>query len=133
MEPGRDLLVVDDDADLAEALADALRDEGHAVRVAGDGQEGLALVAERVPDAIVLDGEMPVLDGAGMVRRLVADDVGHELIPIVLFSGVADLRRLAARVGTPYFLPKPSSLDHVIAVVRRAIDERRPPRPEAAA
>ena len=58
-----DLLIVDDDLDSAEALADILRAEGHEVRVGYDGNEGLRLAGERYPDAALLDVEMPHLGG----------------------------------------------------------------------
>jgi DNA-binding NtrC family response regulator len=123
------LVVVDDDTDVADSLAEILRDEGHAVRVAHDGKHGLALFAEGLPDAVLLDVEMPVLDGPGMAIRMFLDDCGEEKIPVVLISGVKDLPAVAARVRTPYFLSKPFSVDDMLRLLGRALVERVPPQP----
>src|SRR5262249_34924030 len=101
------LLVVEDDPDVAELLGEVLRAHGHEVRLAENGMDGLDAVALSRPDAVLLDVEMPVLDGPGMALRLFIRDCGDEEIPIVLLSGIASLDQVARRVGTPYFLPKP--------------------------
>jgi DNA-binding response OmpR family regulator len=124
-----DLLIVDDDLDTAEILADVLDSESHAVRIAHNGQEGLALVAVRKPDLVLLDVEMPVLSGPDMAYQLFLRDCGDEYIPIVLLSGVMELPSVAAVVGTPYFLPKPYTLEELDALMARALVERRPPVP----
>jgi CheY-like chemotaxis protein len=123
------LLVVDDDLDMAECCADVLRTEGHSVRIARNGAEGLALVAAEHPDLILLDVEMPVLNGLDMAYRMFLHDVGQEKIPIVLSSGVLDLRGAAEQVGTPYFLGKPFSVEQLLVMVARALVERTAPRP----
>lgn len=124
-----DLLIVDDDNDLSELLADVLRDRGDVIRVARNGREGIHQVDERRPDLVLLDVEMPVLDGPGMAYGLFIKDMGREFIPVVLLSGVSQLPRVAARVGTPYFLSKPYMLDELFALIDRALIERTPPRP----
>jgi DNA-binding NtrC family response regulator len=123
------LLVVDDDLDMAECCADVLRAEGHGVRIACHGAEGLAMVAAEHPDLILLDVEMPVLNGPDMAYGMFLHDVGQEQIPIVLTSGVLDLRTVADQVGTPYFLGKPFSVEQLLTVVARALVEQTAPRP----
>jgi CheY-like chemotaxis protein len=86
-----DILIVEDDADLAAALGDLLALEGHSTRVAFDGAEGLRAMSEHLPDLILLDIEMPVLDGPGLVYAAMAEDAGKELIPIILSSGYGNL------------------------------------------
>jgi CheY-like chemotaxis protein len=127
------LLVIDDDPDLAELLTSVLEDAGHEVRIAEHGQAGLDRIGESRPDAVLLDVDMPILDGPTMAYRLFLRDRGDETIPIVLLSGVPDLWRVAERVGTPYFLEKPYRIANVSALVQRALTERRAPvpRPEA--
>ena len=125
-----DLLVVDDDVDVADSLAQILRDDAHVVRIGNDGKQGLALLAERFPEAVLLDVEMPVLTGPEMAMRMFVHDCGLEEIPIVLLSGVKDLTVVAARVGTPYFLSKPFAVDELLRLLGRALVERVPPRPQ---
>jgi DNA-binding NtrC family response regulator len=124
-----DVLVVDDDEDVAWTLEQHLLLEGYTVRVAHDGEEGLELLRERMPDLVVLDVEMPLLDGPEMAYRMFVHNCGLENIPIVLSSGVFDLAAVAARVGTPYFTAKPSDPDDVKQLIRRALTERELPRP----
>jgi DNA-binding NtrC family response regulator len=131
MDNGRkdtaDLLIVDDDRDLADVLGDLLEAAGHEVRRARDGDEGLRLLSERQPDLVLLDVEMPRLTGPEMSFRMFLNDVGQDKIPIVLLSGVTNLFRVAEIVGTPYFMQKPYDFDSVLQVVERALTERRAP------
>jgi DNA-binding NtrC family response regulator len=124
-----EILVVEDDADAAEALSEALEYAGHTARVAHDGEQGLKRVGDRLPDLVLLDIEMPRLDGPDMAYRMFVRDLGQEGVPIILVSGVPDIKEVAARVGTPYFLPKPYTLEALAHIVERALAERTPPRP----
>lgn len=124
-----DLLIVDDDADSLEALAEVMRIAGHEVRVAYNGEEGLHRLAERHPDLILLDVEMPVLSGPEMAYRMLVHNAGQEKVPIVLISGVSDLPEVAREVGTPYCLPKPYRFETLEALVNRALRERKAPTP----
>jgi DNA-binding NtrC family response regulator len=125
-----DILVVEDDADLAAAIGDLLALEGHTPRIALDGASGLRAMRVRLPDLILLDIEMPVLDGPGMAHALLAEDAGRELVPIIVSSGYADLDRVADALGTPYRIPKPSSVERLLQLVSRALEERCAPQPE---
>jgi DNA-binding NtrC family response regulator len=127
------IVVVDDERDLAESVEMLLAGEGHAVRVALDGREGLALVCESIPDLVVLDVEMPRLGGPAMALEMLIRDCGLELVPIVLVSGMPNLEAIAARVGTPYVLAKPFDVDRFLALVARALAERCEPRPDRTA
>jgi DNA-binding response OmpR family regulator len=122
------VLVVEDDADAAAALAEVLGMEGHEVRVAFDGEQGFSLLHERLPDLVLLDIEMPILNGPGMATRMLVHNAGMENVPILLVSGAPDLRRVAAEVGTPYFLGKPHTYEQLMGLVARALHERTPPK-----
>jgi DNA-binding NtrC family response regulator len=122
-----ELLLVDDDVDAAETLADVFQQEGYKVRIAGDGLQGLARLDEGFPDLVVLDVEMPSLDGPGMALQMFLRDRGRETIPILLCSGIMNLSGVASRVGTPYFLAKPYTLDVMLNLVAKALVERTPP------
>ena len=121
------LLLVDDDPDITETLSEFLRDQGHGVRVAANGAEALRLLDERLPDVVLLDVEMPVLDGPRMAHSMFLRNLGREQVPILFLSGVADLHRVAARIGTTYYLPKPFSLDRLLEMLARALHERAAP------
>ena len=124
------LLLIDDDLDMTDTFAEVLRAEGHTVRVARNGKEGLDRLGEDKPDLILCDVEMPILDGPGMALQILVRDAGQELIPILLTSGVVNLRRIAEQVGTPYFLAKPFTVDRLMSKLIQALTERRPPQPK---
>jgi len=122
------LLLVDDDNDLVEALGDLLRMQGHEVRTASTGEEGLdVLRAAPLPDALVLDVDMPVLGGPGMAHKMLLHNCGEENIPILLMSARPDLPEIAERMGTPYFLAKPGSVAAILQLLDRALRERTAP------
>lgn len=128
-----DVLLVEDDEDVAFLMRAFLELEDHQVRRARDGEQGLAEVAKKLPDVVVMDVEMPLLSGPGMAARMLADNCGRERIPVVIVSGAIALPAIAERVGTPYFLVKPFEPSALLALVRRALVEKRPPRPQAGA
>jgi DNA-binding NtrC family response regulator len=124
-----DLLIVDDDEDVLEALADLFALEGHHVCLAHDGVEGLLRLESESVDLIVLDVEMPRLTGPQMAYEIFLRDAGIEKIPIVLLSGKLGLADVASAVGTPYFVAKPTTAEQLCASIERALAERTPPHP----
>ncbi len=124
------LLVVHDDLDITDALTSVLTLGQFEVIVASNGIEGLHSLDTVMPDVVLLDVEMPILDGPNMAHRMIITDAGRERIPIVLLSGVANLKSLAERVGTPYFLRKPYRIQALFAVLQRALSERQAPHPD---
>ena len=125
--PMANVLIVDDDVDLAEASRYLLESAGHRTCVAHDGQEGLATLSTApLPDCVLLDLDMPVLNGQRMAHRMRQQGSGAERIPILLVSGRDDLSAIAARVGTPYFVKKASANygQNLLLVLDRALVER---------
>jgi DNA-binding NtrC family response regulator len=119
-----DVLVIDDDIDSADVLADIMRAAGHEVSIGYNGQEGLELAKRHKPDLVLLDVEMPLLGGPDMAYEMLLHDMGLERVPVVFLSGVPNLTQVAARVGTPYFLAKPYRYATIMAIVERALAER---------
>lgn len=122
-----DVVIIDDDSDMADTLSAFLQGEGHTVRVAYDGVRGLQVIRSQLPDLVLLDVEMPASTGPDMAQAMQAQDRGMERIPVVLCSGILNLDKVAAAVGTPYFLSKPFTLDAAIALIGKALRERRAP------
>ena len=118
------ILIVDDDHEVSHRLADILAATGHLTRVAGNGFEGLREVASDPPDIILLDVEMPIIDGLEMAEALAVRREGKPSIPIVLISASRHLERIAGLVGTPYYLRKPFGISQVTSLVRKALDAR---------
>jgi CheY-like chemotaxis protein len=127
-QPVAHLLIVDDDNDIVEVLGELLREDGHEVRTASTGEEGLAVLREApLPEVVVLDVDMPGLGGPGMAHKMLLHDAGEEHIPIILMSSRADLVEIARDMGTPYFVRKPASIAIFRDRLVRALAERKAP------
>ena len=88
------VLVVDDDADTADATAQFLRRAGHTVRSVPNGREALAALSELVPDVAVLDVRMPEMDGITFLE-VMRCYLRWETVPVILITGYPDDPRLA--------------------------------------
>ena len=122
------LLIVDDDRDIVEALGELLQAEGHEVHSASTGEEGLVVLrGSSLPDALILDVDMPILGGPGMAHKMLLHDVGEEDVPIILMSANPNLSEIARKMGTSYVLKKPTTISDFLAVLDRALRERREP------
>lgn len=115
------VLVVDDNVDAAEGLAEGLMLYGHEVRFAHDGPSALQLLRTFTPDVAILDIGLPVMDGYALAQRLRAlPALAHtRLIALTGYGQSSDRVRTRA-AGFQHHLVKPTSLDDVQALI---IDE----------
>ena len=112
--PARRVLIVDDNVDAGQILAEVLAEHGHDVRVAADGVQGLALAAELRPEIAILDIGLPVMDGyelAGRLRALLAEPV--RLIALTGYGQEEDRARGHA-AGFDAYLVKPATMRDVL-------------------
>lgn len=114
------VLVVDDDALIRDTLATALSDEGYAVRVAPDGQIALETLYEWLPDLIVLDMMMPVMDGPAF-RAAQRGLEPAANIPVIVLSAAHNIHARAAGLGATAVLPKPFDLGILLATVEQTV------------
>jgi signal transduction histidine kinase/CheY-like chemotaxis protein len=107
----RRVLVVEDDADAAEALGELLSASGHEVRVARDGPSGLEAARGFLPDAVLLDLDLPGFDGCELARRLRATPglEGSLLVALSGWAGSGDRAR-AAEAGVDHHVVKPAGI-----------------------
>ena len=115
MADGR-ILVVDDEPGIRTTVSAMLEIEGYEVDQAANGADALARLAHVMPDLIVLDMRMPVLDGWGFAAELRRR--GHE-VPIVVMTAARDAGRWAAEVSAAATLSKPFRYDDLIGAVER--------------
>ncbi|HEY0971205.1 MAG TPA: response regulator [Gemmatimonadales bacterium] len=122
-EGDRVLLVIEDDATFAGVLRDMAREHGFRSVVALDGEEGLQLARDLLPDAVTLDMDMPGTDGWQVLERLKSSpDTRH--IPVHIISG-SDGRQQGLRAGAIAYLEKPvdqSALAEVFDRIGQFID-----------
>ncbi|MCY0991240.1 response regulator [Nannocystis sp. ILAH1] len=111
------ILLVEDDADIRDAVAELLRDEGYDVHGVDNGEKALTYLhqAEREPCLILLDLMMPVLDGWQVIDRLRAQDRLLAL-PVVVMSAASPK---AAPADVAAFVRKPIDLDLLLGLVKR--------------
>ena len=113
------ILLVEDDCDVREALAETLRDEGYTVECAGDGQEALDyLRGGRRPGLILLDLMMPRMSGSEfrMVQKV---DPALQHLPVVQLSADGRMEEKARTLETAGAVRKPIDLPELIAVIER--------------
>lgn len=112
----RPILIVDDDRDILAVEREVLVEHGFTVREAHDGAEALRAMDEEPPAMIVLDVQMPGIDGPTFAREL-RTRLKH--VPLVIVTGVADPKREADRCNAEAFLRKPFHADDLLRLVRR--------------
>lgn len=118
------ILVVEDDAKIADLLKRGLAFEGYAVDAAANGESALALARDRAPDLVVLDLMLPGMDGLEVCRRLRA---GSD-VPILMLTAkgaVAD-RVKGLDSGADDYLVKPFAFEELLARIRALLRRRQP-------
>ena len=116
------ILVVEDDEILRDTLVEVMRDEGHEVRSAANGQAALDALDGWVPGVIILDLMMPLMDAYEFRLRQRAEGLAGDARVLVL-SAARDLERAAGYIDADAWLAKPFRLLDVIEAVDRLVDE----------
>ncbi len=117
MSSSKDVLVVEDESYLRDLVADVLDAEGHRPRKAANGFQALDCVRERIPQLILLDLMMPVMDGWEFMKLLRANPEWVD-IPVVIVTAAYDVRRTQEQTGARAVLTKPFDIDQIAEVVR---------------
>ncbi len=119
------ILVVDDHPDSVDSLSRLLEAHGHSTAQAYDGRQALDVFRQFEPDAVILDIDMPVLDGYGTCRaiRLAPCDRLPVLVALTALGG-HEPRRLAFEAGFDAHVTKPARIDALVALVERLREER---------
>ena len=116
--------MVEDEPTLRETLDEALRLTGYDVATASNGRDALALLDGMLPDVIVLDLMMPVMDGfAFRARQLLSTRLAA--IPVIILSAVYDMDTVALALRPDAYFRKPFDLDVVLASVDAVASRRR--------
>lgn len=120
------ILLVEDEAALAETLADGLQVEGYTVDVAGDGQIAMGRLEQNPYDLLILDRDLPVISGDQICQRLRA--TGSRM-PILMLTAAASVgeRVVGLDLGADDYLPKPFAYVELLARIR-ALGRRGPGR-----
>lgn len=118
--PGVHVLVVDDSEINREVAQRILEDDGASVSLANDGQAALAWLAEHTVDVVLMDIQMPVMDGYEATQLLRASAYGANLPVIALTAGAFKAQQDAAcAVGMNAFISKPFNVEELMATIQR--------------
>jgi two-component system phosphate regulon response regulator PhoB len=125
---GAKVLIVEDDPDLAEVLSYNLRQAGYEVATAKNGLEGLRSAQLNVPDLIVLDVMLPLLDGMEVCRRLRSDPATHDVQILMLTAKAEEVDQVVGlSLGADDYVTKPFSvkvlLERIKALRRRSTEQ----------
>ena len=120
------ILIIDDDEDIQDLLFAALDDEGFIVDVAGDGSRGLQLIQSNEYDLVVLDINLPGLNGYALCREL--RDHLHVSVPILMLTlrSSVDERVEGLNAGADDYVCKPFEISELIARIRALLRRGRP-------
>ena len=118
-EPKRNILVVDDEAQITRVLKTTLASRGYGVRMAADGEQALREMKAWSPDLIITDLRMPNMDGLELCRRIRAES----RVPIIVLSvkGEERIKVEALDAGADDYVTKPFSVNELMARVRAAL------------
>jgi two-component system cell cycle response regulator DivK len=116
------ILVIEDNPHNLKLAQLVLQKSGHAVLLAGGGEEGLRLARAQRPDLILMDVQMPGMDGLAVTRLLKQGrDTGHiKVVALTALAMKGDAERILA-AGCDAYLAKPYHYNELIAVVDRAL------------
>jgi two-component system OmpR family response regulator len=114
------ILVVDDEGSIVDAVATALRYEGFEVREATDGRAALAAVQDSPPDLVVLDVMLPDLDGFEVMRRIRHDGIRVPVLFLTARDSVED-KVAGLTIGGDDYVTKPFSLAELVARARAVL------------
>ena len=121
------VLLVDDEAKILNALASAVRADGHEVVALTNPREALRVLGQRLFDVLVIDNLMPELSGLDLIRELASATAPTERPQVIMMTAHATVESAieAMRLGAFDYLQKPFEIDELLVVVNRALDHQR--------
>lgn len=122
IEPKFLILVVDDSADNVAVISLDLQQQGYRVVTASDGEDAVTVATQMLPNLILMDINLPTLDGLGATRRIRETDAMRD-VPIVAITafGTEGFQRAAYDVGISGYLTKPIDFDRMHLLIARLL------------
>ncbi|HJT30347.1 MAG TPA: response regulator [Pyrinomonadaceae bacterium] len=122
LEPKFLILVVDDSADNVAVISLDLQQQGYRVVTASDGEDAVTVATQMLPNLILMDINLPTLDGLGATRRIRETDALRE-VPIVAITafGTEGFQRAAYDAGLSGYLTKPIDFDRMHLLIARLL------------
>ncbi len=132
-ESGRKILCIEDDAETAELIGEALLEHGFAVTVAHDGEAGLAALLREAPDLVLCDVGMPGMTGFELLERVGALAPRFADIPFVFLTAMAqrESELKGRRLGADDYVTKPVDFEILISIIETRLAKSTRPRAPA--
>jgi twitching motility two-component system response regulator PilH len=118
------ILVIDDEPDVVRLILKVLSGRGHVVQTARDGATALQRVKLEAPDVILIDSDLPKIDGAEVCRRLKTDASTQKIPVVMMTSQYIDFLDVGADGGPDAFVVRPFVREVLANVVERALFKR---------
>lgn len=115
---GKSILIVEDEEAIRVLIAELLQSKGYQTRMAADGSEALGEVDRQVPDLVLLDMRMPVMDGwvfAGILKQRRVN------VPIIVFTAAENAQARAHELGAVGWISKPFTIEDLFDAVQRGL------------
>ena len=118
------ILIVDDEQDIVESLKFVLESYDYTCYCAYNGEDGLKMARDLIPDLIILDVMMPRINGY-KISRLLKFDKKYQNIPILMVTARSqeEDKLIGEETGADEYITKPFDLDEVIKIVKKYLDE----------
>ena len=123
MEPGKKIVLADDEAQLALAVKIRLQSRGYQVVMASDGRQALEMIEREKPDLMLLDVVMPVMDGYFCLREI-NQRFGRGKIPVIILTARDRMKELFELEGIADYLVKPFDHEDLIIRIERVLKKR---------
>ncbi len=118
------VLVIDDEPDVVRLILKVLSPRGHIVQTARDGASALARVKQEPPDVILLDSDVPKIDGAEVCRQIKGDAATKKIPVVMMTSSYIDIYDVGAEGGPDAFVVRPFSREVLANVIDHALLRR---------
>jgi DNA-binding NtrC family response regulator len=116
---GKTVLVVEDDVDLIGIYKEILELHEYDVQTALNGEEGVEKFKQTKPSLVIMDGDMPVLDGYEAFKKIKDIDVNANVVIVTGFSELEPKSQAAIKQGLIKVISKPLGVDELLALVKK--------------
>ena len=118
------VLVIDDEPDVVRLIVKVLSGRGHVVQIARDGASALTRVKQEPPDVILLDSDLPKIDGAEVCRRIKVDATTEDIPIVMMTSAYIDIYDVDMEGGPDAYVVRPFAREVLANVVERVLFRR---------
>ncbi len=120
---GEKILCIEDDRETAGLIEEELAEQGYRIRLASDGDQGLAAILTFEPNLVLADIVLPVLSGFDILERLASAEPRYANVPVVFVTAItdADVRQKARQLGVQDFVTKPIDFETLLAIIKAGL------------